>query len=320
MKRNKHAKYLAYGIIIYIVIFISWWTVLLIETEAKNKELQSTIINLEQNATPENTKYIQSEFDQKKLMIFLEGFVFLVLLIVASYFVLRILKKQERFNELKRNFLLATTHEFNTPLASIKLNLQTLQNTSVSEENKNLLLKNSLTEINRLHQLTNNILLANKIESSNYEFSKEKINLSNLLHSIIMQFHEHSYRIKQHIENEIYVLADESSLRIGIMNLIDNALKYSGNEQDVVVELTKNNQTAFCKIIDRGIGIEENEKQKIWDRFYRVQDERVRTTQGTGLGLYLVKEMVKLNSGEISLKNNDDKGSIFTIQLPLIHE
>ena len=69
MERNKLARYVAYGIIVYIVIFISWWTVLLIETEAENKKLKSTIINLEQNATPQTTEYIQSEFDKNKLMI-----------------------------------------------------------------------------------------------------------------------------------------------------------------------------------------------------------------------------------------------------------
>ena len=320
MERNKLARYVAYGIIVYIVIFISWWTVLLIETEAENKKLKSTIINLEQNATPQTTEYIQSEFDKNKLMIILEGFVFLILLFSASYYVLRILKKQEKFNGLKRNFLLATTHEFNTPLASLKLNLQTLKNPSISETNQQLLFNNSLAEINRLHQLTNNILLTNKMDASEYEFASEKINFSALSNSVIAQFAEQAERINANIQPDVFVLADEPALRIGIMNLIDNALKYSSEEELVTVNLSVQNKQAICEVIDQGIGIASSEQQKIWERFYRVQDERVRTTKGTGLGLYLVKSMVQLNKGEISLKDNVPKGSIFTIQLPLYNE
>lgn len=320
MERNKLARYVAYGIIVYIVIFISWWTVLLIETEAENKKLKSTIINLEQNATPQTTEYIQSEFDKNKLMIILEGFVFLILLFSASYYVLRILKKQEKFNGLKRNFLLATTHEFNTPLASLKLNLQTLKNPSISETNQQLLFNNSLAEINRLHQLTNNILLTNKMDASEYEFASEKINFSALSNSVIAQFAEQAERINANIQPDVFVLADEPALRIGIMNLIDNALKYSSEEELVTVNLSVQNKQAICEVIDQGIGINSSEQQKIWERFYRVQDERVRTTKGTGLGLYLVKSMVQLNKGEISLKDNVPKGSIFTIQLPLYNE
>ena len=320
MQKNKLARYLAYGIIIYVVLFITWWAVLLIDTEAENKQLKSAIINIEQNATVENTEYIQSEFDKNKLMIFLEGLVFLILLFGASFFVLRILKRQEKFNELKRNFLLATTHEFNTPLASLKLNLQTLKNPSVDAENRKLLLANSIAEINRLHQLTNNILLANKIDSSDYQFTKEKVNFSAIIQSVLHQFQEQSHRLLTKTEPELFILADESALRISIMNIIDNALKYSSEEEEVTIELFSQKKTAVCKVSDRGIGIQEEEKDRIWDRFYRVEDERVRTTKGTGLGLYLVKSMVNINNGSIQLSSNESKGSIFTIEFPLCDE
>ena len=102
-----------------------------------------------------------------------------------------------------------------------------------------------------------------------------------------------------------------------IQNLLDNARKYSSAEETIVIESKMDSSNLFISFIDKGIGVPDKEKTKIFEQFYRIEDEDTRSYKGTGLGLYLVNEIVKMHGAKIYCKNNNPKGSIFTIQFKL---
>nr|MBX2844858.1 hypothetical protein [Saprospiraceae bacterium] len=181
----KSARILVYVIIAYVIAFLVWWSVLLLRTEQRSYDLQQELIELQIKegllAEDTNLKSIDSAFIRNKRMILMEGAVFLVLLLGGAFYILRLHQRQERFVELKRNFLLGTTHELRSPIAAVKLNLQTLIKKEISAPNKDLLLNNSVSEINRLNNLIDNILLASKIDAKEYSFQLEAVPLSNLV-------------------------------------------------------------------------------------------------------------------------------------------
>lgn len=305
----------------YIVAFITWWAILLVKTKRENYQLQKEVIELQSAYSDKSTVSLEEESHKARKMIIYEGLVFLTLLSIAFLYVRQLLKKEEKFDFLKRNFILATTHEFKTPVASLKLNLQTLQSQKIPEQAREMLLHNSEKEVNRLNQLINNILTASKIDSKQYEFSTTRLELSEWIKKTVRsQFNYAKNRLSLQLQENIFVHVDESAMQVVLMNLIENALKYSPKDSIVTVELIQDEREAVLKIKDLGGGIPDKEKNKIWERFYRVEDERTRATTGTGLGLFLVKNMVQLNKGVIDVYDNEPNGCIFELIIPISFE
>lgn len=316
----RSARIVAYLIIFYVIAFLIWWSVLLLKTEQRSYVAQQALIEqqIQSGTLPEGTnlKEADSLYSRNRRMIIMEGFVFLVLLLGASFFVLRTIRKQERFVELKRNFLLGTTHELRSPIAALKLSLQTLQNKTIDQDSQALLMDNSISEVNRLNNLIDNILLATKIDSREYSFQLEAVQLSELVERTVREFNTRGREVTTHITPDIHVQGDQSALTIVLNNLLDNAIKYSSDNGAVIVSLQEKHGSAVLSVSDQGIGIPDHEKPNIWKRFYRIGNEEVRNSKGTGLGLFLVKSMTKLNGGKVAVKDNHPKGSIFTIIIP----
>jgi signal transduction histidine kinase len=115
----------------------------------------------------------------------------------------------------------------------------------------------------------------------------------------------------------VLLTGEETLLEIMMSNLIENAIKYSPRDTEVEVKLYKDKNGIFFSVKDEGPGIEEEEKSKIFEKFYRVGNEATRTAKGTGLGLYLCKQIAKDHNATISVRNNDIKGAVFTVTLPI---
>ena len=176
----------------------------------------------------------------------------------------------------------------------------------------------SLTDIERLDDMVENMLLASKIDNSSYTFPKDKFNLSVLVDSIVNRLQltkcEGSQQIiEAEIEPKIEITGDKFALTSVVTNLIENAIKYSGPCQTVGVKLFLKDGKVFLEVADSGIGIADNEKGKIFDKFYRVGSEETRNTKGTGLGLYIVKEVLEKHKASIKVKDNRPVGSIFEV-------
>ncbi|TCC92297.1 two-component sensor histidine kinase [Pedobacter frigiditerrae] len=250
-------------------------------------------------------------------MVMGEGSVFLFLLCVGAYFIHASIKKEDKLHERQQNFLLSVTHELKSPLAAIKLSIETIVKRDLDKEQQSKLLRNSLKDIERLDDLVENMLLATKIESRTYSFPKEEFDLSELVTRITDRLQVHScgnqQMINTKIDNDIKVLGDKFALSSVVTNLVENAVKYSGPCAEIAVTLCQNDGKPFLTVSDKGPGIPDEEKMLIFDKFYRVGDENVRKSKGTGLGLFIVKEVLQNHDADISVKDNTPQGAIFEV-------
>jgi len=250
-------------------------------------------------------------------MVMGEGSVFLFLLCMGAFFLHQSIKKEDKLHEQQQNFLLSVTHELKSPLAAIKLSLQTIVKRDLDKARQLSLLNNSLKDIERLDDLVENMLLATKIENRSYSFPKEEFNFSELITRITDRLQIHSCGSQQmislNIEPNVMITGDPFALSSVVTNLIENAVKYSGPCAEVAVDLNTVNGHPFLKVADKGPGIPDHEKMLIFDKFYRVGDENVRKAKGTGLGLFIVKEVLQNHDADISVKDNAPQGAIFEI-------
>lgn len=248
-----------------------------------------------------------------------EGVIFMLLILVGAVFVYRATRRQLQLNHQQQNFMMAVTHELKTPIAIAKLNLETLLKRRLEEAQQQKLIQNTLQEANRLHVLCDNILLASQIDSGHFKVNREVMNLSQLIRLCADNFAQRFplWNFRQSIIEDVYIKGDTLLMELAINNLIENAVKYSPRQSTITIGLQQNNQEAALTISDEGQGIADEQKQKVFDKFYRDENENTRKTKGTGLGLYLTLHIVKDHKGSIKITDNTPTGSNFIVTLPV---
>jgi signal transduction histidine kinase len=244
-----------------------------------------------------------------------EGSFFLLFIMVGAVFIYRAVRKQFKVSQQQQNFMMAITHELKTPIAITKLNLETLHKHRLDEEKQRKILQMTLQETERLNTLANNILISSQLEAGGYSLSKEELDISSLAKGCVLDF---KYRFPGYtwlidIEEDLALRGDTLLLQIMINNLLENAIKYSPKESVISFRLSKQPHSITLSVRDEGPGIPEKERKKIFDRFYRIGNESVRKTKGTGLGLYLCKKIAADHNAVIQVTNNTDIGSNFSI-------
>ena len=307
-------------LLIYIVAALVWWFISLENQNTQMFIYRLVQINKNDPAYNQKLAQIKDERKRKTTQYIGEGSTFLLVILVGAVFVYRSTKKQIILSHQQQNFMMAVTHELKTPIAVVRLNLETLQKYKLDETKQQKLISNTLLETERLNTLTNNILVAAELESGHYTLNKQEINFSALVKASVKDFHNrfHNRIIDEHTEENIFVTGETLLLQMLANNLLDNAFKYSDKDAAVKVDLRKINNKAVLKIIDEGEGIADAEKKKIFQKFYRVGNETTRKAKGTGLGLYLCKRIVHDHKGTITVQNNIVKGSIFYVSLQAI--
>lgn len=259
---------------------------------------------------------LNEKLHKRWVMISGEGIVFMGVLLLGIFQIRKTFKREAELSQQQQNFLLSVTHELKSPIASTKLQLQTLQKHELNREKQKEILANAINDTDRLNNLVENMLLAAKIENNVYLLHKENYNLSEYItegmNQTIQSF-QYKQKVELNIEPNIYMDIDRTNFPSIILNLFENAVKYSPEDSTIVVSLKKQNQKIILSVADQGIGIPDKEKETIFQRFYRSGNEETRKTKGTGLGLYIVDYLVKQHNGTISVKNNMPKGSVFEI-------
>lgn len=251
-----------------------------------------------------------------KGMVLGETAVFLFIFFVGAYYLQKAIDQERKLHHQQKNFLLSVTHELKSPLASIKLYLQTILKRELDPAQQKSFLTNSLKDIERLDDLVENMLLATKIESNLYTFPKENFNLSELVNSVAGRLQVHtcsSQIIRLSVQQGIMLEGDKFALTSVVTNLIENAVKYSPPCAEVHVNLKRSNGQIQFIVADSGIGINDQEKSRIFEKFYRVGSEDTRKTKGTGLGLFIVKQVLDKHQASIKVKNNQPSGTIFEV-------
>ncbi len=290
---------LIYFLSFYIILQFVWWGYHLFQ-------LNEQVLDSE------------DELNQKYTMIIGEGIVFFSILLFGIVKLMRSVKKEIALNQQKRNFLLSVTHELKTPLASVKLNLQTLKKRKLDQETQGKLLDKSEAEIARLENIVNNILAVTRMENKNNILETEEFDLSQLTEQKV-EFLSHNFgkdhEFKTDIQEGIRFKGDSGLFELILSNLLENAIKYSPKNSVVTVGLSKQGQKIELIVADEGHGIAKEDREKIFDKFFRSGNEEVRQTKGTGLGLFLVKNLIGHYNGEIKVSSEIGKGTEFRIRL-----
>jgi len=303
----------------YVILQFTWWEILLVKQNDKIITEKQKLIEL---STPDESRLIAEikELHEKKkmqtLMIVSEGTVFLLLLLFGVYKVKQAHDKENYLNVQQKNFFLSITHELKTPIAATKLQLQTLQKQKLDPEIQQQLITNALLETDRLNTLIDNVLFASRLESNEFLFKREKQNLSEFTNAILNRYYKNEIEkgeIKMVIEPQIHYDLDVNAFPSVITNLIGNALKYSNAEREISVSLKRSEKHIVLEVSDKGLGIAEQERKKIFDKFYRSGNEETRRSKGTGLGLYIVDYILKKHNATIRVKDNTPQGSIFEV-------
>lgn len=296
---------------------------MLVNLNAEIYQLKFQLLSVTEHAGPEFL-IRKGELDQKLAlriwMVLGEGAVFVSILLLGFWSVRKSITKELAVAEQQKNFLLSITHELKSPLAAIKLQLQTLQTRSLDEEKRSMIYKRSLNDADRLEKLVESLLLVNKVESGGLPLERKHFELGSFVTSTVKSAFvaEHdSSRIQFDVDKKVQISADEMAMQIIVVNLVGNAIKY-GDGSTVNVSISNDSDEVRLEVSDQGQGIPDAEKQKIFERFYRRGNEDVRKTKGTGIGLYLVKLLVERHGGRISVSDNSPRGAIFTVTLPQV--
>jgi K+-sensing histidine kinase KdpD len=306
---------------VYVIAAILFWGYSLEKQKDVVYQLEKTILEkskLKISAQQYNDelKSIEEKRIRRTKQYYGEGSTFLLIILLSAGIVYYAYYRQLKLSQLQQNFMLSITHELKTPIAGIKLNMQTMQKRKLDEETNKELIKSSVLETNRLNDLCNNILIATQLENKRKVMFADEINLTNLVKEEIEEF---KTRYPTLIINSLFQVDDfnfkgESTLwKVVISNLIENARKYSPSDEPIEIGISKENNNVKLSIKDKGVGILDAEKLKIFQKFYRIGNENTRNSKGTGLGLYIVKKIVTLYKYDITVKNNSPKGSIFEV-------
>ncbi len=255
----------------------------------------------------------------------------LILLIVVNIvfmtgliYVVRNVSKEMELAKIKSNLVANVSHEIRTPVALIRMYAETLEMGRITKETKkNKYYKTILAETIRLTQLINNMLDFSKIESKKKEYRMRPTDLSLIVHQVIDMYHynfeQRGFVINEDIDIDLPdVDADTEAITQAIVNLLDNAMKYSPDDKYIGIFLKQKEGFLILSISDHGIGIPESERKKIFQKFYRVGDSLVHNTKGSGLGLSLVEHIMRVHNGKVVLDSTVGQGSTFSLIFPII--
>ena len=323
---------ISYAIIAYMLLAFGWWCILLLR---KNEEahtarvdklaielaVQKRIERASDFRLTENYRLLTDRFERQQRMILGEALLLVVSLAGGLYLLFRSLRKEISAAEQQRNFLLSITHELKSPLAGIRLILETFQRRrELKPELQQKLSTNALAETDRLTALVNDLLLSAKLENV-YQLNREPVDLGAIVQDAadrtVLKYRGANIHVD--IEPDIPTISgDRPGLTSVVVNLLENAAKYSQPDAMIRTSLQRGGESEIVWTVeDNGVGIPDREKRRVWTKFYRVGNEDTRSTKGTGLGLFIVRQIVEKHGGQIELRDNQPRGSVFRVYLPV---
>lgn len=231
-------------------------------------------------------------------------------------------ERLESLDKSRNEFVSNASHELKTPLSTMKILLETLlYQDEVDMEMQKEFLNDINKEIDRLSRIISDLLTLVHMDGGETQLKTEVISLSDLISDTIKRLgplaRERGIELEGTIREDVACMLDANKFQQVVYNLVDNAIKYTGRGGQVKVELSKAGKKAILKVSDTGMGIPKEDLIHIFDRFYRVDKARSRETGGTGLGLSIVKQIVTMHGGSISVVSEEEKGSTFTVELPV---
>jgi two-component system, OmpR family, sensor histidine kinase SenX3 len=255
------------------------------------------------------------------------GIIFFGMIIAGLVLYTIFLVREIRRNEQQDSFLNAVTHELKTPITSIRLYLQTLEKRKLSDDQRRDFYRLMMDDTERLMGTVEQVLQAGEIRQrrarrhwKDVDFTaiiEESLDLARLRHHLSKD----ALRFGDAPPGPITLMGNPEELRTAVANLIENAVKYSGQQPSIIVDVTTPNiDTVMLRVRDNGVGIPRNELKRIFKRFYRVQSHTIGQVKGTGLGLFIVRSIARRHGGDAFAESDGEgHGSTFTLRLPRIY-
>jgi signal transduction histidine kinase len=258
---------------------------------------------------------------RRKLLLLLLAVVALFTL-AGGYICLRALRREFTLARMQSDFVSAVSHEFRTPLASMRLITEALEDDRVPDPVR---LRDSYHSLSRatqrLHRLVEDLLDFRRMESGAIEYRMRPLDAAQTVRNVAEEFRkeveERGFRVRVQVEEGARITADESAFSRALWNLLDNAAKYSGDSQDIDVSLQRDGSRVSVSVTDRGVGIAPEEQTQLFAKFYRGENAKRSGIGGTGIGLAMVAQIAAAHGGRVSVVSEPGHGSTFTMSLPM---
>lgn len=248
-----------------------------------------------------------------------------LILLTGMWFVYRNIKKEIELAQIKSDFVSNVSHELRTPLALINMFAETLEMGRVRSEEKKQEYYSIIThEASRLSGIVNKILSFSRMEAGKVKYNFSCLDLNGTIDKILSNYSFHlqnngfTYTLEKH-EALPCVNADPEAIQEAVINLLDNAVKYSKDKKLIEIRTGLKDSTGYVEVTDHGVGISYSDQKKIFDKFFRVSIGLIHNTKGTGLGLTLVKHIMEAHKGKIELKSEPGKGSSFRLYFNILN-
>ncbi|WP_083253389.1 sensor histidine kinase [Flavivirga aquatica] len=281
-----------------------------------NRSLYKLLVNF-----PDDGKFILSSIIGMVLL----SITFTLIIILAYSSAIYQLMKQRKISEIKTDFINNMTHEFKTPIATINLALDAIRNPKIIDDKEKVIryLTMIKEENKRMHAQVENVLRISKLERNELNISKDRVKLHDLIDDAIthveLLVEDRNGYIKTFFDAEkSSVLANETHFTNVVVNILDNAIKYSPETPKIEVHTENIGTNILLKIKDHGSGMSKAAVKKVFEKFYREHTGNIHNVKGHGLGLAYVKRIVEDHQGYVSVESEKEKGSTFIIKLPLI--
>ncbi|MFY0594309.1 sensor histidine kinase [Roseivirga sp.] len=266
---------------------------------------------------------VREAVDRRKTQSMIALGLLMVVMIIGIILVFRSIQQEMKLAQKKADFVSNVSHEIRTPLALINMFAETLLMDRVRTEEKKKEYYGIITkEVSRLTNMVNRILSFSKIEASKRTYDKRVVDLNKVIEEVFNTYSYHlenngfKHAINLHSES-LHVEADHEALIEVLVNLLDNGMKYSQDEKDLVIASGLKNDMAFVSVTDHGMGIPKNQLDKLFEKFYRVPTGDVHDTKGSGLGLTIVQHIMDAHQGKVEVTSTVGKGSTFKLFFPL---
>jgi len=263
---------------------------------------------------------VLDHYRRRITMVVSEGIFFALLIFVMLGLLWKTLRRELELERQHQNFLSAITHELKSPLASIRLTLETLMRGRADQEASMHFLANALQDTERLQTLVQKVLEVTRYGSGNRALRLERTDLSALVEESVERFRHRvtaaGARLESRLEPGIEAAVDVEAFPIIVSNLLENAIKYGGAPPEVRVTLHLEEGRAVLRIADNGKGIAPDDIPLVFDRFFRSGDEMTRTTEGTGLGLFLVQQIAAAHGATVGVESSGPQGTVLAVRIP----
>jgi signal transduction histidine kinase len=327
--KRSSLQWLTTAVLTYMVLAFAWWAFEL--WRQNDRILASSVQLLEQKYTRSgqgvNLTALRQTAEYERLlerhrrhqrMILSEGLFFTLCLGFGLWVINRAARRELSLARQRRNFMLSITHELKSPIAAMRLALETMARRALNREQIVKICTNGMRDAARLQTLVDDLLLAARLEDD-WRPHTEAVEVRPILQDCIanaqVRFPDANIQVDIPA-NFPPIQADRLGLTSVVQNLLDNALKYSppGTPVRITVEPLPGRQMRLS-VADQGVGIPDEEKPAIFEKFYRLGNEETRQTTGTGLGLYIVSQIVRLHRGAIAVRDNTPRGTVFVVEI-----